>query len=130
MAGEVILIEGKVYYIGYRFGSNVNRFFNQRGREWVQIRKEFGWCMFRGNLHTSTNFSLKDVYDILYLFTILKYVPNVIGKRPCLSPVDNAIDTIPEISRFIFIFIDHFGVPIVFGLRLETLYNQIIKVII
>ena len=34
---QISLSEGEVDYVGYGFGKNVNTFFNQDGRSWVQI---------------------------------------------------------------------------------------------
>ena len=84
--------EGKVDNIGYGFGKNVITFFKQGGRAWVQVTgfvwggknefaclylrysrywgkgMEFGWIMWRGNLHTGTTYSLKDGSDLFLFF--------------------------------------------------------------
>ena len=86
---EISLSEREIDDIGYGFGKNVNTFFNQGGRAWVQITgfvwggkdefaslylrywgkgMEFGWGMWRGNLHTGTTYSLEDGSDLLNFF--------------------------------------------------------------
>ena len=84
---ENFLSEGKVDNIGYEFGNNVNTSLTKvvgHGsrlqvfagkhmfaclylRYWVN-GLEFGWGMWRENLHTGTTYSLIDCSDLLFVF--------------------------------------------------------------
>ena len=92
---KVSISAGKVDYIGYRFGKNVNTFFNKGGRAWVPItgfvcgRKdkfaclylrywgkgiEFGWGIWR-EICTPVQ-ALVSLMALIFCIFSLKYLPN------------------------------------------------------